>query len=53
MIGLVLKIETRRAVRNVPEIIVRAAGRQPTADMIARGDLAVEIGFAGLAEMQE
>jgi pyruvate kinase len=51
--GLVLKIETARAVRNLPEIIVAAAGRQPTAIMIARGDLAVEIGFARTAEMQE
>jgi pyruvate kinase len=30
-----------------------AAGRQPTAVMIARGDLAVEIGYRRLAEMQE
>ncbi|MFC3059889.1 pyruvate kinase [Paenirhodobacter populi] len=52
-LGLVLKIETSRAVRNLPDMLVRAAGRQPTAIMIARGDLAVEIGFARLAEMQE
>lgn len=51
--GLVLKIETARAVRNLPDMLVRAAGRQPAAVMIARGDLAVEIGFARLAEMQE
>lgn len=52
-LGLVLKIETRRAVRNLPDMLVRAAGRQPTGIMIARGDLAVEIGFARLAEIQE
>jgi len=52
-LGLVLKIETRRAVRNLPDLLVRAAGRQPTAIMIARGDLAVELGFARLAEIQE
>lgn len=52
-LGLVAKIETREAVRNLPEIIVRAAGQQPFAVMIARGDLAVEIGFARLAEVQE
>jgi len=52
-IGLVLKIETKRAVRNLPDLLVRAAGRQPTAIMIARGDLAVELGFVRLAEMQE
>ena len=52
-LALVLKIETSRAVANLPEIIVQAAGRQPAAVMIARGDLAVEIGFARTAEMQE
>lgn len=52
-LGLVLKIETRRGVRNLPDMLVRAAGRQPTGIMIARGDLAVEIGFARLAEIQE
>ena len=50
---LILKIETARAVHNLPEIIVRAGARQPVAIMIARGDLAIEIGFARLAEMQE
>ena len=52
-LALVLKIETPRGVANLPDIVVQAAGRQPTAIMIARGDLAVEIGFARLAEMQE
>lgn len=52
-IGIVAKIETPVGVRNLPEIIVAAAGRQPFGVMIARGDLAVEIGFARLAEMQE
>ncbi|MGX1307023.1 pyruvate kinase [Amorphus suaedae] len=52
-IALVLKIETARAVRNLPGILVRAGARQPVAVMIARGDLAIEIGFARLAEMQE
>jgi pyruvate kinase len=51
--AIVAKIETARAVRNLPEIIVRAAGRQPFAVMIARGDLAVEIGYERLAEIQE
>jgi pyruvate kinase len=52
-LGLVLKIETLRAVRNLPDMLVRAAGQQPAAIMIARGDLAVELGFVRLAEMQE
>lgn len=52
-LSLVLKIETTRAVQALPEILTEAAGQQPTAIMIARGDLAVEIGFARVAEMQE
>jgi pyruvate kinase len=52
-VGIVVKIETPRAVTNLPAIMVEAAGRQPLAVMIARGDLAVEIGFERLAEMQE
>jgi len=50
---LVGKIETPQAVANLPEIIVQAAGHQPFAVMIARGDLAVEMGFERVAEMQE
>ena len=52
-LGLVAKIETPRAVANLPDIIVEAAGRQPLAVMIARGDLAIELGFERLAEMQD
>jgi pyruvate kinase len=52
-LGIVAKIETRRAVHNLPEIIVRGAGRHPFGLMIARGDLAVEIGYERLAEIQE
>jgi pyruvate kinase len=51
--AMVLKIETKQAVRNLPDLIVQAAGHRPTAVMIARGDLAVEIGYNRLAEMQE
>ncbi len=50
---LVAKIETPRAVKHLPAIIVQAASRQPLAIMIARGDLAIELGFERLAEMQE
>ncbi|WP_240002504.1 pyruvate kinase [Oleisolibacter albus] len=52
-LGLIAKIETPKAVRNLPGIIVAAAGRQPFGLMIARGDLAVELGFERTAEMQE
>jgi len=51
--GLVLKIETPLAVRNLPPLILQSATHNPTAVMIARGDLAVELGFARLTEMQE
>ncbi|MBW4670046.1 MAG: hypothetical protein KME60_22200 [Cyanomargarita calcarea GSE-NOS-MK-12-04C] len=51
--GIIAKIETPLAVRNLPELIVQAAGRQPFGIMIARGDLAVEIGYQRLAEIQE
>jgi pyruvate kinase len=52
-IAILAKIETATAIRNLPEIIVQAAGAQPLAVMIARGDLAVEIGYPRLAEIQE
>ena len=52
-IAVIAKIETRRAVENLPELIVRAAGKQPFGVMIARGDLAVELGYERLVEMQE
>ena len=51
--AIVAKIETPEAVKNLPELIVRAAGKQPLGVMIARGDLAVEIGYQRLAEIQE
>lgn len=51
--GVILKVETERAVRNLPNLIVAAAGRVPVGVMIARGDLAVEVGFRRLAELQE
>jgi pyruvate kinase len=53
MITLVTKIETKLAIRNLPELIVQAAGTQPLAVMIARGDLAVEVGYQRMAELQE
>jgi pyruvate kinase len=52
-LGIIIKIETLRALRNLPELIVAAGGRQPVGVMIARGDLAVEIGFERMTEIQE
>jgi pyruvate kinase len=51
--GLILKIETEQAVHNLPALIARSVARTPTGVMIARGDLAVEVGFQRLAELQE
>ncbi|TVQ49472.1 MAG: hypothetical protein EA365_00410 [Gloeocapsa sp. DLM2.Bin57] len=51
--AIIAKIETQEAINNLPELIVQAAGKQPFGVMIARGDLAVEIGYQRLAEMQE
>jgi len=53
VLPLALKIETLEGIKNLPDLLVQAAGLQPTAVMIARGDLAVEIGYRRLAEMQE
>lgn len=50
---IIAKVETDRAVNNLPEIILGTIGRQPLGVMIARGDLAVELGNARLAEIQE
>jgi pyruvate kinase len=50
---IVLKIETRAAIEKLPQLIVQSAGRRPLAVMIARGDLAVEVGFGRLSEIQE
>jgi pyruvate kinase len=52
-LGIVAKIETHLAFSHLPEIIVQAAGSNPFAVMIARGDLAVEIGYERLSEVQE
>jgi len=52
-ISIMAKIETPQAVSNLPELIVQAAGQQPFAVMIARGDLAIAIGYQRLAEIQE
>jgi pyruvate kinase len=51
--GMVLKLETRQAMRNLPGILFEALRYDPVGIMIARGDLAVELSFERLAEMQE
>ncbi len=51
--GLILKIETQAGFRNLPAILMQALEQNPAGVMIARGDLAVEVGFERLAEIQE
>jgi pyruvate kinase len=51
--GRIAKIENRQAVAHLPEIIVHGCATAPFGLMIARGDLAVELGWARLAEIQE
>jgi pyruvate kinase len=52
-LAIVLKVETQSAVQNLPALIVATASRDPVGVMIARGDLAVNIGYRRLAEIQE
>lgn len=50
--ALMLKIETSAALDTLPDILVEAAGVQPTAVMIARGDLLSAVGPANLPSAQ-
>lgn len=52
-LGVILKIETRKGFDNLPEIILAALKRNCVGIMIARGDLALEVGFERMAEVQE
>jgi pyruvate kinase len=51
--GMILKLETQAALRNLPAILFEALKYDPVGLMIARGDLAVELSFERLAELQE
>jgi pyruvate kinase len=52
-LGIVLKIETRKAFERLPELILAAMGSERIGVMIARGDLAVECGYERTGELQE
>ena len=52
-LGVVIKVETKRAFKSLPKLMLAAMRRYPVAVMIARGDLAVECGWDHLAELQE
>jgi pyruvate kinase len=52
-LGLILKIETRKAFERLPELIFAAMRSSRVGVMIARGDLAVECGYERTGELQE
>jgi pyruvate kinase len=52
-IGIVLKIENVAAFETLPELLLTVMRRHHVGVMIARGDLAVEVGFDRLSEVQE
>jgi pyruvate kinase len=51
--NLILKIETPEAVNNLPSLLLEGMKERALGLMIARGDLAVEIGFERMGEIQE
>ena len=52
-IGIIAKIETKQAVLNMPQILKQLLKSKRSGVMIARGDLAIEVGFENLAYIQE
>ena len=52
-LGVVFKIQSKRAFKNLPQILLAGMKHDKIGVMIARGDLAVEIGFDRIAEVQK
>ena len=52
-LGIMLKIETQAAFRELPTLLLAAMRHPKVAVMVARGDLGVEVGFERLSEVQE
>ena len=52
-IGIIAKIETKESVHNLAEILLTGLNLPKFGILIARGDLAVEVGFENLAFVQE
>ncbi|MHC1705064.1 MAG: pyruvate kinase [Tenuifilaceae bacterium] len=52
-IGMVLKIENKEAFNNLPDLLLTAMQWPNIGVMIARGDLAVELGIERISEVQE
>jgi len=51
--GVMLKIETAAGFQHLPELLFAGLRNPPLGVMVARGDLAVEVGYERLAEVQE
>jgi pyruvate kinase len=51
--SIILKIERLTAIQNLPALLMNGMKDEALGVMIARGDLAVEIGFERLSEIQE
>jgi pyruvate kinase len=52
-LGVILKIENRAAFESLPRMLLAGLESPPLGVMVARGDLAVEMGFERFAEVQE
>lgn len=52
-LGIVIKIETREAIHRLAQLLLAGLDLPKFGVMIARGDLAVEVGFEHLALVQE
>jgi pyruvate kinase len=52
-IGIVLKIETKEAFQNLPSLLLQGMKSPSLGVMIARGDLAVEMDYERISEVQE
>ena len=52
-LGVLLKIENRMAFEHLPRMLLAGLESPPLGVVVARGDLAVEMGFERLAEVQE
>lgn len=50
--GIIFKIENEEAFNNLPLILLEGMKRNKIGVMIARGDLAVEVGFERISEVQ-
>jgi pyruvate kinase len=50
---IILKIETQAAVKHLPALLIQGMRDKAFGVMIARGDLAIEVGFERMSEIQE